>query len=511
MIEITRYKFWPLISILTVLIAACSPFEDFEGVDLGDQTYQVAIPLVNTKATVGYLSENAQGNVSLGIDPSGKATVYFNGEVLHRTTAQYFPPYPGLAGIPIPDTLYTFPVPFANNPEIKRARFKNTKLYFYFEHGNPEDVTVHMTFRNLFKNGKPFQKTYAMKSTGSGSVSLTTEKEDMEGWEMVSENNSLDIYYEAITQSGNKVILNRAEFYFDVIQFAYMEGYIGYHISPVSGSLIDISLFDKWKSGTFDFENPKVSIIVDNAFGFPVRSKVNRMDLTSITGNLVSLESEFIQKGVDFNYPSLSEIGQIKRTYFSFDRNNSNIREIFNEKTKKIEYDISAEINPEKDPSIHGFLEDKSFYKVYVAAEIPLQGALNEVVVTDTTTFNPSFLDNVIQAKLKLNLENTFPMDLEAEIYFLNENKLPVYILFGNGDLILPSPGIDNQGLVKKGQQVKKEISLKNSDVMALQKAKYIAIVGKINTVQHPAGEPVWIYQNNGLHVQLGALIDYKK
>ena len=87
------------------------------------------------------------------------------------------------------------------------------------------------------------------------------------------------------------------------------------------------------------------------------------MELTSITGNRVNLESEFVQKGVDFNYPFLNEIGKTKTTYFSFDRNNSNIRDIFNEKTKTIEYDISAEINAEKDTSINGFADEKDVYK----------------------------------------------------------------------------------------------------------------------------------------------------
>lgn len=497
--------------LISIIFQSCSSFESIDGVDIGDHVYQLAVPLVNTKATVGYLAEHAKGNVSLAIDPSGKATLNYNGEVLHRTTSNFFPPYPGLVGIPIPDTAYSFPVPFANNPEITKATFKNTKLNFYFEHSINESITVKMQFKNLFKDGQSFNQTYQLTPNGSGKVSLTTAKFDADGWQMVSNNNSLDIYYEAITSSGQKIRLDKAEFYFDVIQFAYMEGYIGYHLSPVSGSLIDISLFDKWKSGTFDFENPKVSIIVENAFGFPVRSKVNRMDLTSVSGNLVALESEFIEKGVDFNYPALNERGMVKKTHFSFDRNNSNIRDIFNEKTKKIEYDISAEINPEKDPSIHGFLEDKSYYRVNVAAEIPLQGSVNQVVVTDTTNFNPDFLNNIVKGAFKLNLENTFPMDLAAEIYILDENKKVVYTVYGPDNLVIPSPGLNDQGQVKKGEIVRFNKELSVVDIQSLKNGKYVAITGKINTVSNPLNEAVWIYGNNGLLVQMGALVDYQK
>lgn len=511
MIKMKNWFIYFCLFFIALSFQSCSVTDDFNNPDIGDHTYQLAVPLVNTKATVGYFAENADGNVTLGVDPSGKTTLFFNGEVLRRNTSSFFPPFPGLTGIPITDTIFSYPVPFKNNPEIKKATFRNTKINFYFEHNETENVTVTLTFKNLFKNGIPFSQKVIMPYGGMSSTRLTTDKVSVDGYQMISENNSLDIYYEAVTAGGKKIKLNRAEFYFDVIVFAYMEGYIGYHISPVSGNFININLFDKWLSGTFDFENPKISIIVENSFGFPVRSKVNSMLLTTISGNQVNLESEFIENGIDFNYPSISEIGQTKKTLFSFDRTNSNIREVFNEKTKRIDYDISAEINPEKDPSIQGFLDENSFYVVSVAAELPLQGSINDVVLTDTLAFDPSFLDGVLKAGFKMNIENTFPMDLYADIYFLDENKNRIYSLFGTESLSLPSPGLNSLGLVNPGSLVKKSVELDDNAIKNIKKSKYVTIVGKINTVDHPNNEPVWIYNNNGLLFQMGALVDYQK
>ena len=368
-----------------------------------------------------------------------------------------------------------------------------------------------MVFLNLFKNNKPFEQVFSMPSAGNSPSKLLSERISVDGYEMRSTQNDLNIYYEAIKSNGEKIVLDRVEFYFDVIKFAYLEGYIGYHISPVSGSLIDINLFDKWISGTFDFENPKVSIIVDNSFGFPVRSKVNRMELTSITGNRVNLESEFVQKGVDFNYPFLNEIGKTKTTYFSFDRNNSNIRDIFNEKTKTIEYDISAEINAEKDTSINGFADENSYYVINVAAEVPLHGSVNDLVVTDTVTFDPAILKGVEKIGFKMTFENTFPMDLSAYIFFLDASKNPVFTLINKDKLFLPSPGLDSQGRVLKGVPKNMAIQLEKEAIEILKKASFIAVVGKINSLDGKDSNSVWMYDNNGLLFQLGALIDYKK
>jgi hypothetical protein len=508
---IPRHLYILFLCMVILFSGSCYQLDNEDSFDIGDHTYQLAIPLVNTNATIKYLSENASGNVSLRADQTGKATLFYNGEVLRRSMFNFFPPFPGTVGYPIPDTLFSFPVPFKNSPNIKKAVFRDTKLNFYFEHNEPQDVTVRMVFLNLFKNNRPFEQTFSMPSSGSSTSKLLTEKFSVDGYEMRSTQNDLNIFYEAVKSNGEKIVLDRVEFYFDVIKFAYLEGYIGYHISPVSGSLIDINLFDKWISGAFDFENPKVSIIVENSFGFPVRSKVNRMQLTSITGNTVNLESEFVQKGVDFNYPFLNEIGKSKITYFSFDRNNSNIREIFNEKTKTIEYDISAEINAEKDTSINGFADENSYYVINVAAEIPLQGSVDDLVVTDTITFDPAILKGIEKIGFKMTFENTFPMDLSADIYFLDVNKKSVYTLITKDKLYLPSPGLDSQGKVLKSIPKNMSVNLDKESIEDLKKARFITVVGKISTIDSPNNASVWLYENNGLLFQLGALVDYKK
>jgi hypothetical protein len=142
----------------------------------------------------------------------------------------------------------------------------------------------------------------------------------------------------------------------------------------VTWVIIDVSLFDKWKSGKFNFEDPKISLSVESNFGLPVRSKINTLSLTSISGNTVNLESQYVTEGINFNYPLFSEIGQVKTTEFYFDKTNSNIKQIFNEKTKSIAYDIDAVVNPDKDTLNKGFITSTSYFVVNVSVEVPLHG-----------------------------------------------------------------------------------------------------------------------------------------
>lgn len=167
-----------------------------------------------------------------------------------------------------------------------------------------------------------------MKYNNSVPVKLQSDQISIDGWTLQSETNSMTFHYEATLPNGQKIKLDNAQMNFDIIKFSYLDGYLGYHVFAVDGNIIDVGLFNKWLSGSFDFEDPKITISVDNAFGLPVRSRVNKMELTSITGNTVNLESDFITSGIDFAFPTFSEIGAIKTTEFDFNKSNSNVRDV---------------------------------------------------------------------------------------------------------------------------------------------------------------------------------------
>ncbi|MBK6782392.1 MAG: hypothetical protein IPG79_00530 [Saprospiraceae bacterium] len=133
------------------------------------------------------------------------------------------------------------------------------------------------------------------------------------------------------------------------------------------------------------------------------------------------------------------------------------------------------------------------------------------MVVTDTVTFDPAILKGVEKIGFKMTFENTFPMDLSADIFFLDASKNPVFTLINKDKLFLPSPGLDSQGRVLKGVPKNMAIQLEKEAIEILKKASFIAVVGKINSLDGKDSNSVWMYDNNGLLFQLGALIDYKK
>jgi len=504
-------KFYLYLFLFMILaMNSCALFEEDLILGSKEDEYSVAFPMINSRVTVGKLASLAKGNVSVAIEPDGKTIVNYNGEVIRRTKSSIFPPLPSLGELSIPDTFVNIPLQFPNAYIIRKAVFQNTKLVFSFEHTEPQDVTIRMQILEVSKNGKIFEQTYQMPYTGSAPSKLNTVPVSVDGWTYQSGDNSLTFKYEAITKDGKRIKLDKAVFNYDIIVFSYIEGYLGYHIYPIQGSVIDVSLFNKWLSGSFDFADPKVSIRVENAFGVPVRSKVNALELTSITGNRVNLQSEFIQKCIDFDFPGLNEIGQLKTTYFAFDTSNSNIRQIFNEKTKTIVYDISAEINADRDLGGTGFINNDSYFTVNVAVEVPLHGSVKDVVLTDTVSFDATRFEDVESGELKMLITNDFPADIELQMYMLDESGSRIGQLMDEGPLVIVSPGVRPDGRANTPQEKVHFIPLSASKIRDLKQSKTIAIVGKINTTNSQSGQTLWIYDDYGMGLKLGALVNLK-
>ena len=495
----------------TLFLFSCLDTSSENGFGLNDGTYDVAIPIINSKITVGKLADAAKNNTTIKIEPDGKTSVLYNGEVIRRSTAAIFPPFPGLTPYEITDTLTAIKLQFNNTYLLKKSTFKDTRINFYFETAVTKDIEVTMRIPSLSKNGITFEKRFSIKYNGSSPLTFRSEDISIDGWTLESESNSIVFHYEAKLPDGQKIRFDKAQMFFDLIKFSYIDGYLGYHIFAVDGSAIDVGLFNQWKSGTFDFENPKITISVDNAFGLPVRSRVNRMDLTTITGRTLSLQSPFINTGIDFAYPSFQELGQIKTTKFDFNKSNSNIREIFNEKTKTIAYDISALVNPDRDTTIRGYITDGSFFVVNVAVEVPLHGSVNELVVSDTLDIDLSGIDNIESAELKALITNDFPAEMRVQGFFLDEQNTVSANLFAGEGMYIPGASVGPDGRTLPAKQQTYTIPVDAPSFNKMKESKRILLVGFLNTLGSERKESLWIYNDYGIDIKLGARVKYRK
>ena len=218
-----------------------------------------------------------------------------------------------------------------------------------------------------------------------------------------------------------------------------------------------------------------------------------------------STKYQFVDSGIDYAYPGFNEIDMIKTTHFEFNKNNSNIQDIFNEKTKTLSYDINALVNPLQDTTIKGYVTDNSYFVVRVAVEVPLQGSVNQVIVADTLDINLDDFKKVKAAEFKTNISNDFPMDIKVQAYFLDENNKSILSLFKDDGLLIPAAPLNSNGTTSPGVIRSEIIDFDSVRFDKVRQSKRLAVVGQINTTGSDMKNPVWIYDNYGINLQVGA------
>jgi len=502
------------IILFTILIGLFSCTKDLlnTNIEYDFQGQEWAAPLINTKLTVNRIVKESKGNIALKLDTDGKATIQYRGEVLRENSAKIFPPLPFVEPFYLlgdTTSINLFP-DNPNNVLIKNAVFRGTNIGFVIETRETEDIDVSISIPEVSRNGQLLNTQFTVPHKNGNIARYETPQINIDRWTINTQGNFMTFVLEARKKDGSKAQIEQAYMTYDFIRFSYIEGYHGFHRFPIKGNVIDINLFNNWLSGGFDFQDPKISIIVDNSFGIPVRTEVERLELTSINGNTVNLQSDFIRRGIDFLYPSFDEIGQVKTTVFSFDKDNSNIRELFNEKTKTVTYEINALINPDRDTSINGFITDNGFYVVNVAAEIPLNGSVKELVITDTLDFSLEDLKQLERAEFKTLIAHDFPAHVHLDIIFIDNDGEEIDRLFDTQGIRLEPASLLPSGRTRTTTQKVFFTEVDQNRYNKIQNASKIVLLGYVNTTGSQNFSPLWIYGDYGFDIKVGVKAQLK-
>jgi len=471
---------------------------------------EYAIPIVNTQARIVEIAESTSGNAVVRVDQDGKLTVFYTAPPVERLARDIFAPVEFTFPLFLVDTVAAIPFPvevFPTNFQLDRATFSNVSLKWQFLTTLDENVTINVTIPELSKDGIVYSRDFALNYTGGAETILDTEFESLDTWEVSGNNNQVFVNYDARNEAGERIELDRVILNFDRLDFKYIEGFFGKEVQQVDGDVITVGVYSNWLSGGLWFENPKVRIDGENAFGFPVQAQFNSVEFTTVTGNTFQMTGDLIDSGVLFKHPALSEVGEVKLDTFFFNKDNSNIQGIFNEKVSRVAFDIEAIANPTDDPDITGFMTSDSYYKVVTNVELPLFGYANELKLTDTFDIDLEGYAALESAEFKLIMENDFPFDVRIQGFLMDENQNITDSLFRDQRYFLPAADIDpSTGISTSAGEETVLIpfdATKIDNVINASKVIFLIDLESLNNGE----EPLWIYEDYALDLRMGAKI----
>ena len=440
-----------LLMVFLFSFSACKIQDEFD--DLKNNYHpEVAVPLFHAKTSFKAIVGNKAS--ALKVDSSGKMRLYYKGTVSERKATdalQIFPPN-GIQ-VPIPDTVTvgTFPgdldlyiVDLSKKTLLTLACQPPAGLAKQIVEGT-------ITFPNFTKNGVPFQHTFSQEMVAGGVVLFGNFS--LEGYSVKFDaGNKLTFKYQAKSKTGGQNIKLFMAANLQNVGFRYCEAFLDKKDLYLNPGSVELDFYDEQAQGSLKFEDPRITVLLENSYGFPMRTKINYIKSISVTNDTVQLGAKGLTDiDFPFPYPNNMEVGQTKRFSYDFTPKTSNIKDILNSKPKQILYSIDVLANPEgiKTP---GFITDSTTLKIGIEVDIPLYGTSKDFVVKQDfqdIDFKTALL-NASEAELKLVADNSLPVEVLGQIDFLDANGKVLTQAATAPFKIIQAATVDSKGDVTK-------------------------------------------------------------
>lgn len=504
-------KFSFLFLLVFSFLFGCQKFDDLGNASLEfDGDYATALFTANVE--IGDIVGELDSSTTVELDQEGLLHLIYEGEFTQGSSSDVFASIP-LFPVLVLDTLYSFPYAAPNGMILEFVRLKSATITFGCESYFTEEIDLEIEFPELKHpdTGETYKHVTTIAPSDGITASLGAGSFDLTGWEMTPNNDQLFIRYTALLPDGTRVELDNFIMLFQNFKASYFQGYLGQEPYTLPRDTIEIDFFDRWIDGTVEFAEPSINIEVENSFGLPVRSIFNVMNIWNLDGSIVPVESTVLTTGIDFNYPALDEVGESKFTYFSLNKDNSNIEDVFSNRPIAVDYDLDALGNPDADQSITGFATDSSFFSVFVFVDLPMIATTNnftirtDIEIEDELGEDYEFADYIT---LKILSENNIPVDLGLQMYFEDENGGILDSLFDaplNSILpeqaVIKAAGVDANGYSISTTYNEIEIDIPREKFDAFSQMKNL---GLVTILDNAPDEVVRFYDENDVLLKVG-------
>lgn len=373
------------------------------------------------------------------------------------------------------------------------------------------DLTLHLSFPTLEKDGEPLQITLNLPASSSNAetaqVNLQDYVADFSDYESGNNVLPVDITGTAqIDEPGLQASINnyiQLNLEMNQLDFSLLKGYLGQHKVALPAGQIPLTVFQTlFNKAAFRIKDPQLSIELLNSNGVPVQATTDILQVSKIDGTSLPLD---ISPASPFqiNYPT--EINETALSSFAI----TNAGEAFALAPDFIDYKISGRLNTGEIEHVN-FLTDQSQISAIIHADIPLYGYLEGLNLSDTMAFSLQQEDlqlEVEDALFMANFSNEFPVGVDLQVYFLNLRGDVLDSLFDDSTpQLIRASQVDQQGELSSPGILNQEILINSDRFERILEADKIVVTGLLYTSREVDGSQpdVKIKADHRLELNLG-------
>lgn len=436
---VRRYMAGALIALASGLIIGCLPEDDFQDLEVMAPSPRVSFPLLNTNLTLSDLITIDENNGYLVENQDKSYSLLYRTKIQSKPASEFFPAITEQnyakhysLGLDAPSflpssatTTFYDEIPLElNELTLYKIESKQGNINLTLSSTYQHDVHVKVTFPDILdKKGNKLQRTFSLIQWGSNTSTQTIPLADY-----IIHLNEGKVSYEievSISGSGNPISsADEISFNFNMaeVEFSYLEGNFTNISVPIDADTLKIPLLTNTVSGNISL-NPILKMNFSNSFGVKILPDLSNIFVKQQSGSVVRLVDEGDSKifSSNFEMPYLANKNDKVATKLqTVEETNSNIEEAFAEIPREVSYSFGFSMsNAESDTS---FILDNSMVGIDMQAELPLEGNF-DIILEDTIAVDfTSLSEKLEELKILIKTENSFPINANLQVYFLNEH-----------------------------------------------------------------------------------------
>lgn len=375
------------------------------------------------------------------------------------------------------------------------------------------DVDLLVSLPTLKKDGQPLSVSLRLPAGNNGNQ--TTER-DLQNFEADltdygTGNNIIPVEIQAIVNSNDPAILLNLANYLQLdlniteLNFSLLTGYLGQPEVQLPTNQIPLTIFETvFSKAEFSIKEPILSFDLLNGSGVPVTVKTDLLQARSKDGSTLPIATS---PGSPFNvnYPTQVEETALTRLTIT------NAGEALGMAPAFIDYRLSGRLNVGTTENLN-FLTGNSSMAAIVHADIPLWGSLTGLSLTDTLDFTLQAEDAYVkEAIIRANVTNSFPIGVDLQVYFLDEDLHILDSLFDSSSpQLIRASQVNSLGELSSPGELSQDINISSARFERILKSDKIVVKGLFYTSRAADGTlpDVRIKSNHRLSVNLGVKTD---
>ncbi len=235
------------------------------------------------------------------------------------------------------------------------------------------------------------------------------------------------------------------------IGFQALYGFIGEREVANMEESIDLNFFDNVDGlPDFYFADPQFSLSVHNSYGVPLSLNIQNLGARSATdGTYTTLDFEDDKNVFQVAAPTVDQLGETVTSEWNINTETSNIDELISSVPDKIDISFLATIGSPEGTTAQNFFLENSKMELETEVILPLWFSTSGYTLKDTLDIdlsdimsNVSFIEGL---NLRLTTTNEWPLELLAQIYFLDDSDSIVASLFDEKKALISASPVDEE------------------------------------------------------------------